>query len=160
MAESYVTIAEADAYFSTRLGVDVWDSSSSNDKQKSLYEATRAIDRLAYIGVTTDYYNQHVFNMLPSGQTLQFPRNGDIIIPQGIKNACCECAIAFLDGVDTDAEIQNIGIISDTFASVKQVRQGSFIQPYTLAGIPSARAWMELIPFLADPREVRMVRVS
>lgn len=140
---------------------DAWDSASTDDKQKALYQATRAIDNLRFTGVKSDYYNNTVLKQSFVEQPLEFPRNGLTEVPEGIKNACCECAVAFLDGIDPEQEIRRVSVQSQGFASVRQ----SFFQnfppaPWVLAGIPSFAAWQFLLPFLADPREISRIRTS
>lgn len=158
--QSYITVEYADSYFTTQLNSDVWDAALPNDKLKGLYEATRAIDRLAFVGVKTNYYNHRYLKQPLVDQPLEFPRDGLMVVPEGILFACCECAQAFLDGFDIDSEINRIGVLSHSFAAVKQTKRTDFIPPYILAGIPSAKAWMYLIPYLADPREIRRIRTT
>lgn len=156
--QSYVTVEYADSYFATRMNSDTWDNALINDQQKSLYEATRAIDRLAFSGVKSNYYNHSVLKQSLVVQPLEFPRNGLVDVPEGILFACCECALAFLDGMDIDSEINRAGVLSQSFAAVKQTKREDVVAPYILAGIPSPTAWMYLTPYLADPREIRLIR--
>lgn len=161
MPDSYVTLIEAEAYFATRLDSGAWDDSSEEDKQKSLYQATRAIDNLRYAGVKSDYYNHSVLGQTFVEQPLEFPRNGLTVVPEGIKNACCECAIAFLDGVDPNQEIRRQRVESQGFASVRQSYfNNQAPDPWVLAGIPTYTAWQFLLPYLADPREIIRIRTS
>lgn len=62
-ANSYATLAEANAYHDTRLHNAEWSSASEADKEKALKMATRALDQLMWKGVTTT-----------STQVLKFPR--------------------------------------------------------------------------------------
>lgn len=157
---AYLTVAEADEYFATKLKSTAWTGASSTDKQNSLYEATRLMERLVYQGVKSNQYNNEVLGQALIDQPLEFPRNGLAEIPDGIKIACCECAIAILNGFDIEEETRGFGVITDQFASVRQTRREDFIQPYLLAGIPSALAWSYLSEFLADPRSIRLTRSS
>ena len=79
---SYVTVAEADAYFSLRLFADPWDGADDLDKQKALVMSTKAIQVLALMDWDST--------------------------PQDIKDATCENAYALLDGVDPDLEYENL----------------------------------------------------
>lgn len=155
---SFISLADADTYFSTRPNSSCWINGDFTEKQNSLYAATRAMNRLRFIGVKTNFYNYDVKGLPLVDQPLAFPRNGFTEIPQEILEACCECAIAFLDGIDIDSEIRAMVVESQAFASVRQTKRQNFIQPYLLAGIPSATAWMMLTPFLSDPRAIRLVR--
>lgn len=85
---AYVTVQEADTYFSNRLFSDSWTNASPEDKQKALIMATKAIDRKPLRGRKTD-----------PQQELAFPRNGATEIPQEVKDACCEEALAILSSV-------------------------------------------------------------
>jgi hypothetical protein len=161
LPNSYVTLDEADAYFAARLDSDAWEGASAEDQQKSLYQATRAIDNLRFAGVKSDYYNHTVLGQTFVEQPLEFPRNGLTVIPEGIKNACCECAVAFLDGIDPNQELRRQRVQSQGFASVRQAyfdRQAP--DPWVLAGIPTYTAWQFLLPYLADPREISRIRTS
>ena len=62
---SYVTVAEADAYFADRLSNDVWSVLSPEKKAQSLVAATEYIDGLRWKGSAVD-----------SQQALAFPRVG------------------------------------------------------------------------------------
>ncbi len=159
ITEAYTDIPGADAYFATRLGTDDWDNASTADKTKALLQSTRRIDALYYQGVKTADYNQSVLGITGS-QDLQFPRNGDINVPNDIIIACCECALAFLGGADTDMDIVGAGILDQGFASVRQSKRGGTVQAWILAGIPSPTAWLHLKPYLADPFQVSLTRIS
>ena len=111
---SYVSLAEANEYFSNRLHVDAWTEASDADKEKALAMATKAIDRQRLNGRKTN----------PS-QPLAFPRYPDAEIPQNVKEACCEEALAILErGNSQRRKLQqegvqsfSIGNLSETFAA-------------------------------------------
>ena len=105
---AYCTEAEVDDYMSGRLSTDAWDSAIAGDKDAARIMATRAIDRLNFVGKKTDL-----------SQELQFPRDADSDVPQEIKNACAEEALSLLDGKDPDLEFENIGMTSQTYANVR-----------------------------------------
>jgi hypothetical protein len=126
----YGTLSRATAYFSKRLNTRVWDSALYNDREASLIQATRAIDKLNFAG-----------DLAEATQNLQFPRNDDTEVPIEIEYACYEIAIALLDGFDQDQD-------------------GGFVSEHIRAGIPSIEAWGYLFPFLRDSRAVRISRVS
>jgi hypothetical protein len=155
-----VTLVEAEAYFAARLNSGAWEDASADDKQRSLYTATRALEGLRFAGVKSDYYNHTVLGQSFVAQPLEFPRNGLTVIPEGIKNACCECAVAFLDGVDPEQEIRRQRVQSQGFASVRQSYYNVSVDPWVLAGVPSFAAWQFLLPYLADPREISRIRTS
>lgn len=109
-SNSYVTVAEADGYFAARLHADAWESASSEDKEKALLTACRHIEaarprvnRRPYgypeVADTVDYDPLAPYS---ATQALSFPRlrdrdaDGNLIIPQPVKDAQCEEALALL----------------------------------------------------------------
>jgi hypothetical protein len=111
-ANTYLTLAEADAYHDTRLSVTDWTDATDDTKNKSLLMATRLIDDMfAWVNSQTD-----------SVQALRWPRSGMLdanerdyidndVIPQELKNAVAELArqlIAEDRTVDDDIETKRI----------------------------------------------------
>ena len=91
---SYVSLAEANTYFETRIKSEIWTTSNNDDKSKALITATKKIDY-------EDFYGSRE----TSTQLLKFPRirldpidGVDInsIIPLQIKEATYELAIYML----------------------------------------------------------------
>ena len=149
MTTIYGSIVLADTYFGERLESDVWENAIPNDRTKALIMATRAVDRLNFADEVT-----------ASGQELQFPRGTDTTIPADILMAVYECAIAFLDGVDVDLEQELLGVTSDAYSGARATYDPAHRLDHFRAGIPSSRAWQFLIPYLRDPQEVTIRRVS
>ena len=95
-ANSYVTVAEADAYFATSFGRTAWGSASAANKEIVLIESTRLLDSLVswkgYVKSDT--------------QALRWPRTyvpnidgryiSDSIVPKDVKNAVFELAYSLL----------------------------------------------------------------
>ena len=117
-ANTYSTLAEAEAYHETRLHNDDWNSAASADKNKALAWATRLLDDLIdWFGSKTDVY-----------QPLRFPRynlvdtDGQIfdssIIPQFLKNATAEYAMHLIIG-DRIKETDLKGYQSIKVASIR-----------------------------------------
>ena len=86
---SYVTEAEADAYWATQL-YDTWTAQTAEQKQRALISATDRIDKENFYG-----------SLVANTQRLEFPRTGlddidgrDInsIIPRQVKEATFELA--------------------------------------------------------------------
>ncbi|MDB4726348.1 hypothetical protein OAF54_02835 [bacterium] len=146
---SYLTVGEAQYYFDGRLGTSCWDDSSPEDQTKALTHATRIIDRLNFVGCKSD-----------AAQELQFPRNGDTDIPQDIKNATSEVALALLDGVNPEMEFENIHMTSQGYGGARSSFDRSVKPPHVLAGIPSFTAWTFLKPYLRDTLTVDLFRTS
>lgn len=87
---SYVTVEEADAYFSDRYGYDKW--ASETNKEGALISATQQLDNLCvWSGFKVD-----------SEQDLAFPRNPDANpVPRAVKDAQCEITYAIVDTEST-----------------------------------------------------------
>lgn len=107
---SYVSLAEANEYFSSRLHADAWAEVSDADKGKALAMATREIDRQPLSGRKT-----------VSSQPLAFPRYPDTEVPTPIKDACCEEALALLErGKSQRRKLQQEGVQSFTLGNMSE----------------------------------------
>jgi len=112
-SNSYVTLAEADAYFAGRLHAEAWETSATNNKEKALISACRAIEalRLAVTRRPRGYPSEPINAMSAQydplmvsdpDQALSFPRRRDVdsvgayAIPEPVKRAQCEEALALL----------------------------------------------------------------
>jgi len=146
---AYATITEGDTYFSEVLNADAWDDATSANKTKGLAQATKMIDRLNFKGEKTD-----------DDQDNQFPRDADTEVPQDIKDACCEIALALLDGVDPELEFENLRMVSQGYANVRSTYNSEIPAEHINAGIPSVTAWRYLKPYLRDMQAVDLSRVS
>jgi len=149
ISTAYCTQAEADTYFAGRLNADAWDDASSSDKDKALLNATRLIDRLNFRGKKNN-----------DSQELQFPRNEDTVVPDDIKSACSEIALALLDGVDPELEWDNLRMVSQGYANVRSTYDANIPNEHISNGIPSVTAWRYLKPYLRDTQSVDMSRVN
>ena len=109
-ANSYASVADADAYFADRPSSSDW--SGVSDKEKALVQATDYLDNFAYSGYQTD-----------SSQALAHPRSnlvnregsgfiGTAVIASDILKACYELALY----LDTNA---SLFVIDDTVTDVK-----------------------------------------
>ena len=146
---AYITEIDAQTYFDGRLNTLPWDNATSGDRDKALSMATQLIDRLNFLGEKTD-----------EDQDLQFPRDADTDIPDDIQYACCECALALLDGVDPEMEFENLGMISQGYSNIRSTYDRSRPSENILAGIPSVLAWRYLKPYIRDIRAVDLDRAS
>lgn len=85
-ADSYITLAEADAYLAARFGTAAWDALSDDDKEKALRQATREVDRHRFRGSKA----------FVDG-SLQFPRYEQsealTVNPRSVREACAEQAL-------------------------------------------------------------------
>ncbi|KKM82574.1 hypothetical protein LCGC14_1318210 [marine sediment metagenome] len=146
---SYASSVEAQTYFDGRLNTDAWDSASAGDKTKALAQATAIIDRLNFVGTRTD-----------TDQVNQFPRGTDVTIPQDIKDASAEIALALLDGVNPELEYENINMTSQGYGGIRSSFDRSVKPPHIVAGVPSFIAWTLLAPYLRDPSNIELHRTN
>jgi len=176
MYSYYGTVNEANTYFSHRLYSSVWSSANATDRENALIEATQIIDRLNFAGHKAAVYSElydsdgDLESPAPSDSTLrtaylsqelEFPRGTDTDVPDAIKMACWEIAYALLDGIDPDMEAENLAVVGQTIASVRTTYDRNNVNVEHIAnGVPSAKAWRLLKPFLRDAGAYRMSRVS
>lgn len=147
----YATLLEANAYFATRMHSGLWNSTNVSDRNASLIQATRIIDRLNFRGDKT---------ILDGTQLLEFPRGGDIVVPDDIKIASYEIAFALIDGVDPEQETDNLAVVSEGYSSVRTTYDRNVTQPHLAAGVPSMTAWRYLLPYLDDDKSFKLSRVN
>lgn len=86
-SNSYITLADADAYFANLLGGSDWAAFTSDQRQRALISATLVIERLQLRGKQYDR---------TTPQALHFPRIGEYEIPAAIQRAQCEQALWML----------------------------------------------------------------
>jgi hypothetical protein len=92
-SNSYISLADADAYFATLLDGADWAAFTTDKRERALISATAVIERLQLRGKQYDR---------TTPQALHFPRatdydaEGDCIIPPAIQNAQCEQALWML----------------------------------------------------------------
>jgi len=146
---AYADLAFANIYFGERLHTEPWDSATISDRNKALAMATRDINRLDYVSAKVD-----------ADQENEFPRVGQSEAPDDIKIACCEIALALLDGVDPEVELSNIRVKSDRFSGVGTTYDPNSVPEHIPAMIASARAWTFIKPWLREYRNIRISRVS
>ena len=146
---TYCTIAYATTYFTTRLNTNPWDEASTSDRTAALTMATEAIDRLNFLG-----------SKASDSQELQFPRGDDTTVPTDIQKACAEIALALLDGVDPELEMEGLTVVSQGYSNVRSTFDRTRVPEHIVAGIPSITAWRYIKPFLRDIQNVDVMRVS
>ena len=98
-ANSYVTLAEADAYFETVPDSSTWTDKTDDQKNRALISATRWIDALSFYG-----------DRCTETQALKWPREDYkvdgiklvcTLIPKQVKVATYELARAFANDTDS-----------------------------------------------------------
>jgi len=178
----YGTLSGANAYFDQRLHSDGWLDSPAADRPKALTEATRIIDDLNYKGVKhavwlimyeydsstekeekilTDPPTRDQVIAADATQELEFPRGKDTTVPQEIEWACYEIALALLEGFDPEDALDRANVIRQAYSAVRTTYAAdSQNQEYLGYGIPTARVWRWLQPFLVDGRLIRLSRAD
>ncbi len=107
---SYIDIEEADEYFSGRLHAESWGQAYDTDKEKALKQATKVIDRQLLRGRKTN-----------PEQELAFPRHPDTEVPEAVKEACCEEALALLErGNSQRRKLQQEGVQSFALGNMSE----------------------------------------
>ena len=149
MTTAYITVVNATAHFAERLNTGAWDDEDADTQLIALKESTMRIDRLNFIGVKND-----------EDQENQFPRYDDTAVPENIQLACAELALALLDEVDPDKEIELLSMKSQGLASARSTYDRSFAPEHLQAGIPSTLAWQYLKPYLVDPLALEVNRAT
>jgi len=150
---SYVTVAEADAYFADSLNKTAWTSANSTQKAQALVTATSMIDEKQYTGM-----------VVSDSQELAFPRYGsyfdpkygtevvfdDILVPERIVTATYELAYHLLNNPDvlnssTTVRDLSVGSISLSHISSSErvpTTVSRLLRPLTLnAGLGSGNTW-------------------
>jgi hypothetical protein len=124
---------DADIYFYNRLWSTRWESSSDRDKEKALITASKTILNLPLMAFET--------------------------IPQDLKDAACELAIALLDGVDPEQEYENLSMVSQGYANIRSTYDRTLRQEHIESGVVSIKAWQLIRPYLDVSKELTISRV-
>lgn len=140
----------ADTYFGERLDAESWDSAASPLRLKALKQATHDVDNLNFVGGKTD-----------PDQANEFPRRGDTVVPVEVQEACCEQAIALLEGLSAKKIHRKAGISSESVGDASR-SYGPGGRTQLLAenlGLSSQEAMRKLHEWMVDPRDVTVERV-
>jgi hypothetical protein len=89
-----------------------------------------------------------------------FPRDWETIVSQEILDAVCLIALALIDGLDPDEDIDGLRQSSTRFEQVSVSYSDSVVPQHLYAGVPSGTAWQLLAPYLAGVESVNINRVS
>lgn len=179
--DHYGTLAEAQDYFDNRLHEFAWSNAKPVDRPKALIYATRIIDTLNFKGnkaavqslLTSNSCDCDIVDAINNGcvtqaqvqaaslsQNLAFPRGIDTSVPDTIVCACFEIAHSLLDGKDPEIELENLGVMSHGYASVRTTFNRSQVPMEHLVNyVPNALAWRWLKPFLRDEDAITLKRV-
>ena len=102
---TFVTLAEAENYFSGRPNSGLWNNLSNSEKEQALQFATLKINCLPFVGYK-----------LSENQPLEFPRNFSPQMPNEIKYAVCEEALSVIEN-SVHSQNKMLGIASMTVGS-------------------------------------------
>jgi hypothetical protein len=129
-ANSYVTIDEADAYFSYRFGASAWQALSSANKEIALRHSTQSIDQQRLRGYQVQDTQALAFPRYIPGSWdasgLLYPSTD---IPQAVKDACCEEALwlaqnASTGGMSPRQQLQAEGVSSFMVGNLQESYSG------------------------------------
>ena len=112
-ANSFVTVAEADAYLDGRLNVSAWESSTADIRARAVVEASRNLSFQRWKGSTVtatqalSWPRAYVENpdapfddeALTLDDIIYFPEN---VVPVRVKNATCELALQYIKAGGND----------------------------------------------------------
>lgn len=155
----YGTLVRANRYFDNRLRNNYWTEASVDDKKRALTEATTIIDTLNFVGEKTDPDQLHQFPRSAIGSLTVDPIV-DTTVPSEIEVAGYEIAIQLLSGVDPDREIENLASSVQGFSQARTTYERAYVLEHIAAGVPSAKAWRLLKPYLRDSRRLTISRVN
>lgn len=173
----YGTIADANEYFESRLHSESWNDADPTDRPKALIEATRVIDSLRYKGVKNSVWKvmydsdgnkliddpptRDAIIAADAEQYLEFPRGEDTEVPKEIKWACYEMALALIEGFEPEDAADRLNIVRQSYAAVKTTyANDSIAMEYLVYGIPTARIWHWLRPYLSGVNPIRISRAD
>jgi hypothetical protein len=149
---AYADVTFANTYFKRKLYTQPWDEATNAQQEAALQEAALRMDRLNFRGAKA-----------VSTQTLEWPRINtsfsETVVPDDIKIANCEVALALLDGVDPDMEHENLAAVAEGASSMRTTYSRTVVPEHFAAGIPSHLAWLHLRPHVADVRRIKLRRV-
>ncbi len=179
--DSYGTVADATDYFANRLHEFAWTKAKPVDRPKALTFATRIIDTLNFKGnkasvqtllnandcdsdirdaIENECVTHQQIQDASLAQALEFPRGTDTVVPEAIIVACYEITHSLLDGKDPEVELENLGVISQGYASVRTTYSRAHVPiEHLINFVPNALAWRWLRPFLRDEDVIILNRI-
>lgn len=155
--DAYIDVEGANEYFNGRLYAEAWEAASENDKEKALKQATRTIDRLPLKGrpAYDDQLLAFPRSLFVDGTMETSERRFDLPpgwwtqsdIPQAVKDACCEEALALLERRNNQRrQLQDEGVTSFSIGNLSE----SYKTDITIAKrLHSDEAKDLLMPYIA-----------
>jgi hypothetical protein len=178
----YGTVNGANDYFGNLLHHDAWADSPSADRPKALNEATQIIDALHYRGVknsvwlimyeydaNTDSFQKKLTGVptrneiivADASQALEHPRGQNSSVPQTIEWANYEIAYHLIDGWTPEDTIDQLRVLRQAYSAVRTTYDNSnTAMEHLVNGVPSAKAWRWLKPYLDLDRTIRFSRAD
>lgn len=151
MFTAYAHEVFAAEHLELRLGTQKWDLSTEEEQRAALQMASDDIDNLPLRGYVR-----------VEDQERRFPRDyaSSDQVPLAVQKACVELALEYIKGVDSHKEYELLTRRQMVYATIREQRETTSVEPHIAAGIPSLRAFNLLVPFLRDERSSRLVRKS
>ena len=140
---SYVDVAEADAYFEDRLDVSAWTAATPELKAQALVTATRILDDISWVGTA-----------ISEDQSLAFPRNGKYFDPRAGSVIILDPTITPKRIVTSTIELayhllNNDGLLDNT-GSVLDISVG----PISLSRVMAPSTMPRMVKNLIKPLQV------
>ena len=152
-ADSYISLADANTYFSSRLSSGAWTGATDANKEAALKRATALLDAEDWVGEKSD---DLASNSLRWPRSLVYNKDGQSLpsdaVPQAIEYATAELAIELLEEaaatgaaqVTTDLKVGSIELSFENAetSGVYQKQYSSFVEsliaPYRNSNANSA----------------------
>lgn len=121
-ANSYISLADADAYFDDRYGSasDRWAALTDPVKEGLLRQSTKKINKIGYVGAKWSNNQSLQFPRSQRHSTLSTDASGDLIVPIDVQDATCECSLWLIvtDGDEALAQTMARGINSQSAGKI------------------------------------------
>jgi hypothetical protein len=151
--DSYISVTDADTYFSGVLYPDPWTTTDNATKEKALRLATRRIDSLMIRGVKADpeqtlefpralyshsttYQNTYLDNPLSNHSIRRLPGwVAETEVDNAVLNAVCEEALALIkNGSEANKreELQRQGVTSFSLGNLSETFSGGSTRSFKL----------------------------
>ena len=121
---TYVTITEADEYFSNRLPISsVWEDIPDKLKERALIQAAKEMEKYHFKGRKLAYsqllsFPRYYHSYYDNNTYLNLNLSGEIY--QEVRDCQCEIALAFLTPKDSREKLQAAGVTKVSFGDVTE----------------------------------------
>lgn len=117
--KSYITPDEANEYFQTRIGADIWYTLNLQQQMACLVTATKRIDSLPFIGYKVNPYQKLEFPryFVDFSYALDFFVTAEV--PQQVKDATAEEALSIAQYIDVNGLEAFNGAVNTNMQSLK-----------------------------------------